>query len=276
MARRVAGLLCAALLTAPVARAADWVAFRWTGPHAFPHAAVLLPARVDGMDCYVQLDTGANGRFIPAGRADATDTPAREVTVSVAGHSVKASVPQVLLVALSSDGHRRAGTVGNGFFENGTLTLDLRHARVSYSDDALLRDDSDAAPITYVRHEGWEGGHITVPITLPGEPQQQALFDTGAALFTFAPLRQSLYEALRSAESRPLTASSWGEDIGCDISPLTTPLRVSQYTLDSGVLGHCRKAVDIGVPIAGIVGLGGFADRTITIDYPSRKWKVTR
>jgi hypothetical protein len=34
--------------------------------------------------------------------------------------------------------------------------------------------------------------------------------------------------------------------------------------------------VGIGVPLAGIVGLAGFAEQTITIDYPSRKWKVTR
>jgi hypothetical protein len=215
----------------------------------------------------VQLDTGADGRFIPAGPA--TGAP---VDIVIGQRTIKASVPQ----PLPSGERCRAGTVGNAFFDNGSLILDLKHARFAYSDDALLRDDADAAPITYVRHDGWEGGHITVPVTLPGQAPQQALFDSGAALFTFAPLQQALYEALRGATSKPLAVSSWGQDIGCELSALTTPLRVSQYTLSEGVLGHCRKAVDIGAPIAGVVGLGGFAGQTIIIDYPSRKWKVTR
>lgn len=119
--------------------------------------------------------------------------------------------------------------MGNAFFEKGTLILDLKNARFAYSDDAILRNDSDASPITYVHHAGWDGGHIVVPNTLPGQPPQQAMFDTGAALFTFTPLQHSLYETLRR-----------------------------------------------GQQVAGIVGLGGFAGQTITIDYPSRKWKVTR
>jgi hypothetical protein len=254
-----ARLLCTLLLAAPLAHATNWTAFRWESFGDFPHAVVMLPATVNGMACYVQLDTGANGGFIPAGNTDAASTD-----IVIGPHTIK------------DDDRCRAGTVGNAFFEKGTLILDLKNSSFAYSGDAILRNDSDAAPFTYVHHEGWDGGHITVPITLLGQAPQQALFDTGAALFTFAPLQQSLYEALRGAESRPLTASSWGKDIGCEISRVTAPLRVSQYTLDSGVLGHCKKAVDIGVPLAGIVGLGGFAGQTITIDYPSRKWKVTR
>jgi hypothetical protein len=252
-------LLLAAMLAAPSAQATEWIDFRWESFGDFPHAAVMLPAKVNGEACYVQLDTGANGRFIPVGHT--SGTPADIVIGKQTANP-------------SEQCH--AGTVGNALFEKGTLILDLKNARFAYSSDAILRNDSDAAPFTYVHHEGWDGGHITVPITLPGQPQQQALLDTGAALFTFAPLQQSLYEALRGAESRPLTASSWGKDIGCEISRMTVPLRVNQYTLDSGVLGHCKKAFDIGVPLAGIIGLGGFAGQTITIDYPSHKWKVTR
>lgn len=102
------------------------------------------------------------------------------------------------------------------------------------------------------------------------------MFDSGAALFTFTPFKQSLYEALRGADSQPLSAPSWGNEISCQTSRLTTPLRVSQYTLDRGILGHCKMEVGIGVPLAGIVGLAGFAEQTITIDYPSRKWKITK
>ena len=252
-------LLLAMLLTAPLAHATDWIAFRWESFGDFPHAMVRLPATVNGKACYVQLDTGANGRFIPADRTDAA--PADIV---------------IGKQTLQPSAECHAGTVGNAFFENGSLILDLKNTRFAYSSDAILRNDSDAAPITYVHHEGWDGGHIVVPIALPGQPLQQAMFDTGAALFTFTPLQQSLYDALRGAGSQPLVVPSWGKDIGCDISRLTTPLRVSQYTLDSGVLGHCKMGVDIGVPLAGIVGLAGFAGQTITIDYPSRKWKVTR
>lgn len=34
------------------------------------------------------------------------------------------------------------------------------------------------------------------------------------------------------------------------------------------------RAVDIGTPLAGVIGLGGLDQQTITIDYPSRKWKA--
>lgn len=260
-------LLLATLLAAPQTHATEWENFRWESYADFPHAALMLPATVGGAACYVQLDTGANASFIPAGQAAGAP-----VDIVIGGHTVKASVPP----SLKAGDECHAGTVGNGFFENGSLTLDLKNARFSYSDAAILGSDSDAAPINYVRQGNWEGGHIVVPIVMPGQARQEAMFDTGAALFTFTPLRHALYEALRGADSRPLTASSWGQDIGCEISRLTTPLRVSQYTLDSGVLGHCKMDVGIGVPLAGIVGLGGFAGQTIVIDYPSRKWKITR
>ena len=260
-------LLLAALLAAPLAHATEWTEFRWVSFGDFPHAAVILPATVNGQACFVQLDTGANGRFIPAGQA--TGAP---VDIVVGQHTVKASVPQ----PLQAGDRCRAGTVGNGFFDNGSLTLDLQHSRFSYSDAAVLRNDSEAEPFRYVQHEGWEGGHIVMPVTLPGQPPQEAMFDTGAALFSFAPLQLSLYEALRSSDSEPLKVPSWGNEIGCETSRLTTALRVSRYTLDGGVLGHCKMGVDIGVPLAGIVGLAGLAGQTITIDYPSRKWKITR
>lgn len=268
-------LLLALLLATPVAHATEWTAFRWEGFGAFPHAALMLPAKVDGVACFVQLDTGANGRFMPSGRAVA-DAPGREVAIEIGQHTVTARVPQAVLAALPAVGDCHAGTVGNAFFDNGSLILDLKHARFAYSNEAILRDDSAAAPIKYVHQQGWDGGHIVVPITLPGQPPQEAMFDSGAALFTFTPFKQSLYEALRGADSQPLSAPSWGNEISCQTSRLTTPLRVSQYTLDSGILGHCKMEVGIGVPLAGIVGLAGFADQTITIDYPSRKWKVTR
>ena len=260
-------LLLAALLAAAPVHATEWIEFRWVSFGNFPHAAIMLPATVNGAACFVQLDTGANGRFIPAG-----ETAGAPVDIIIGRRSIQASVAQPL-----PDGDRcHAGTVGNGFFESGSLTLDLQHSRFSYSDAAVLRDDSEAEPFRYVQHEGWDGGHIVMPVTLPGQPPQEAMFDTGAALFSFAPLQPSLYEALRTSDSEPLTVPSWGNEVGCETSRLTMALRVSRYTLNGGVLGYCKMSVDIGAPLAGIVGLAGFAGQSITIDYPSRRWKITR
>jgi hypothetical protein len=261
-------LLIALLLAAPVAGAAEWTDFRWISFGTFKHAAIFLPAKVDGVDSFVQLDTGANGRFIPAARP--ADPAGREVNIEVASHTVRALLPQPVHAG------ERAGTVGNAFFEHGTLTIDLKNARFSYAEQAALRDDSTAAPFKYVHHEGWDGGHIVVPLSLPDQPPQDAMFDTGAAIFTFVPLQRSLYETLRGAGGQQLAVPSWGVDIGCETSPLGMPLRVSQYTLDTGMLGLCKLPVDIGVPLAGVIGLAGLADQTITIDYPSRRWKITR
>ena len=74
-------LLLATLLAAPSAYATEWIDFRWESFGDFPHAAMMLPAKVNGEACYVQLDTGADGRSIPArhtGSSPAINaTPAR-------------------------------------------------------------------------------------------------------------------------------------------------------------------------------------------------------
>jgi hypothetical protein len=108
----------------PAAGDTEWAAFRWESFGAFPHAALMLPAKVDGVACFVQLDTGANGRFISSGRAVA-DAPGREVAIEIGHHTVTARVPQAVLAALPASGDCHAGTVGNAFFENGSLVLDL-------------------------------------------------------------------------------------------------------------------------------------------------------
>jgi hypothetical protein len=265
MKRRACGWSLLLLTTLAQAEPAwqhiTWQSFR-IGEQDFPRAAALIPARIDGAPCLVQLDTGANAAFVPTGRNPRT----RQISIEIGGHTITSTAPQII----ECD---RAGTVGNAFFEHGSIVLDLKQDRFAYTDDALLRDDGDATDFTYVQQAGWEGGHIVIPIVLSDGPQA-AMFDTGAALFTFVPFQRSLYEALRTDSGTAFSAPSFGQQTGCEISRFTATLRVGGTTFRDGVLGHCMRAVDIGTPLAGVIGLGGLGLQSITIDYPSRKWKA--
>lgn len=171
--RHALPLMFACLL--PPAHATDWHPFHWHmgsvqgGP--VERLAIVLPITVDGIACNAQLDTGANGAVIwraPAG-ANAVATPAaaqpRKVLVEFAGVRSYASAEPAILAQLTGDSCKNGvvATLGNAFFEQGTLTLDLGGARVAYAPQALLANDAGAQPLFYARWTG-TGGHTLVEV----------------------------------------------------------------------------------------------------------------
>jgi len=131
-------------------------------------AAIVLPVKVEGTDCYAQLDTGAPGAVIWHSKGK-VDAPRKDVTVELAGLRRTASADAANL-ALLEQGRCTSGliaTIGNEFFEQGTLELDLAGSRYRWQQGAVLQGAPDAQTMRYVRWGG-PGGHPLVTVRVAG------------------------------------------------------------------------------------------------------------
>lgn len=289
----VAAAICiggAAFVPVPAARAAetDWQPFGWGEVEVVPgtgkvKAGIVLPITVDGVACWGQLDTGAPGGVIwtrAAGREPADVT----VTVEIAGQRRTTQASSAQLVGLRG-GNCKAeaiATIGNAFFDDGTLALDLKDGRFRFAAASLLRDDPRALPFDYARWSGGEGGHIVVKVGLPNGQRADAMLDTGAASFGLTTLAPADWDML--TDGTPLRAgpavqtfavNSWGQQITC----YTT---VAPGTLDIGPglsvphfsVSYCAKPFQPGQKLVGVLGLRHLNERVVTVDYRARRWRI--
>jgi hypothetical protein len=275
-------------ISLPCAAAPQWLPFVWhvdsfaNGPRE--RLALLLPVTIDGLPCLVQLDTGANGELMWSGQADPGEQlPSKPVTVELAGmrKQIPAHSKNLRYVTPEVCAMHPVATVGNGFFEQGTLTLDLGKARFAYAPQALLATDPAAQPFFYARWTPY-GGHVLVELTVEGERPGYALLDTGAVRFGLAATNAEEWAALSgkaplaaTGKVRQYSLNSWGKQVQCFETPVTRNLTVAGSTLEQTHASYC---VDQGfaspVKLVGVLGLRPFGDRTITLDYLSRRWTL--
>ena len=295
--RHAATLLTAALcsgaallgLAPPVhADAPDWQPFVWADAEVVPgagkvKAGILMPITVDGVACWGQLDTGAPAGLIwtrPAGTGPAD----RTAVVEVAGRrrTTQASAAQLVGLAGGKCKAEMIVTLGNGFFDDGTLTLDLKGSRFRFTAASLLGDDPRARPFDYARWSGGEGGHIVVQVGLPDGQRAHAMLDTGAASFGLTTLAPADWDGLtngvplRASPTVPsFTANSWDKQITCftTVAPGTLDigpgLSVPQFSVS-----YCAPPFQPGQKLAGVLGLRHLNDRVVTIDYRARRWRI--
>ena len=281
----------AAALGAPSSTRAvepDWQPFGWAEAEVVPgagkvKAGIVLPITVDGVACWGQLDTGAPGGVIwtrPAGSGPADVT----VTVDIAGQRRTAQASSAQLVGLRG-GNCKAeaiATIGNAFFDDGTLALDLKAGRFRFAAASLLGDDPRALPFDYARRDGGEGGHIVVKVGLPDGQRADAMLDTGAASFgltTLAPADWNMLTNGTPLHAGPgvhtFTVNSWGEQITC----FTT---AAPGTLDIGPglpvphfsVSYCARPFRPGQKLVGVLGLRHLNERVVTVDYRARRWRI--
>ncbi|QBE64580.1 hypothetical protein [Pseudoduganella lutea] len=285
--------VAAALMYCTVAAAAaaepQWQSFRWhvDSFHGAPpeRLALFLPVTIDAAPCLVQLDTGANGELVWAGQAaPGEQLSGKFVTVELAGirRQVWADAANLRHVTPQVCALRPVATVGNAFFEQGTLTLDLGKGRFAYAQHALLATDPAAHPLFYAR---WtpSGGHPLVELQVPGSSPGYALLDTGSVRFGLAATNAGEWAALTGGAPlaaggavRQFSLNSWGKQVQCFETPVTHRIAVAGLALDQARVSYC---VDQGfqspVKLIGVLGLHALGDRTITLDYLSRRWKLS-
>ncbi|TFW14759.1 hypothetical protein [Duganella callida] len=260
-----------------------WRSFHWEYAQIAPgrspeKAGLFLPAQFDGRPCTVQLDTGMNQAFLWHGQSG---EPGQPVRLDVAGVVKQVQGDRAHLDRIRAGDCSGIASVGNAFFEHGSLVLDLPHARYRFEAAALLADQSRAQPLTYARWFG-EGGHLLVNLTLPSGAAGQALLDTGAASFSISPLTTAAWAQLVEL---PLAAgpqvseykvSSWGRQISCFETTRPGPLTVgASRRLDSFRVSYCQlPGFSIPQQIVGLLGLHDLMDSVITLDYRSSRWMI--
>jgi hypothetical protein len=243
-------------------------------------AAIVLPVKVEGIDCYAQLDTGAPSAVIWHSKGW-EGAPHKEVTIELAGLRRTASADAASL-ALLEQGRCTSGliaTIGNEFFEQGTLELDLAGARYRWQHGAVLQAAPDAQAMRYVRWGG-PGGHPLVTVRVAGGAPQAALLDTGSAAFGINGHSAQAWEALSGSvplrDERRFSANAWGRQVPCVMGTVTRTLEIGDSIKLPGFLGgYCEgQGFEPGEPLAGVVGLHYMLGKVLVIDYVSQRWAV--
>ncbi|MET0321877.1 MAG: hypothetical protein ABW069_14260 [Duganella sp.] len=264
----------------------DWHPFQWVmgsltgGPPE--RLGMLLPVTVDGMACTVQLDTGANGEWNWHRGGPATAATGVRALVDVGGlrRLLPASVANLAPIKDGACGSDPIAIVGNGLFENGTLTLDLGRARYAYTPQPLLAQARDAQPLLYLSWaEG--GGHILVEVQRAGMRAGYAMLDTGAARFGLVAPDEQQWRALAGGvvppEDDPHTMrfpGPVGEPVVCREAPMAGGLDVAGTTLTMRA-GYCSgHSFTAPIRMMGVLGMAALGDRTIVLDYLSRRWTL--
>jgi hypothetical protein len=281
-------VLCAAAFGSAGSFAADGVPFDWANG-AFAgqqdvRVALLLPAELNGKPCVLQLDTG----MPDAVRWHVADASPRAVphtmTLSFAGMSRRVHVPDAVSVPLDAEGRcaGTSGSIGNAFFEHGTLTLDLGRARATFNAGSDLAHHAGAQPMAYRRGQP-HGDHPLVAVRGTDGEMRQGLLDTGSSAIGLGALTAADWSALTgSAPLAPtdrvgtFTVHSWGRTLTCfrtaaagNVSIGVAPARPIQVT-------YCPDlAFKPEQPLIGVIGLQPFGNATITLDYVAGRWLVT-
>lgn len=262
---------------------ADWRSFVWKYDRVTPErpkerVALALPAQFDGHPCTVQLDTGMNGEFQWHSDASGDST---QINFEVAGVVKKYAVDKRHLEQIQKGDCETIASVGNAFFENGSLVLDLRNSRYKFDRGAVLASSPKAQPLIYAQ---WYevGGHLLVEVRVPSGEIKYAMLDTGAASFGLSPLTASAWADL--VERPPVAGpgiveykvNSWGKQVSCFETDRPGPLNIGlQYEVKTFRVSYCEHPdFNIKQKIAGLLGLRDLMGSVITLDYRSRRWAV--
>ncbi len=259
-----------------------WIGGDYSGEYNI-RVALAVTARVAGRACQLQLDTGANDAVIFPGDPASLVKPVM-VPVELLGISV--SVPTSSEVAAKLRQCRQGetvGTLGNAFFEAGSLTLDLKASKRSYSPRPALAGDALGQPMFYAR---WtpHGGHPLVELRRDGALKGYVLLDTGSAASGFTPWSRAQWDAVTASAQLTDTNAvhefevpSWGRTLKCYATRASAPLQAGSWPLRTLLVTYCPElAFNPPVKVEGLVGLRGFGEAVITIDYLSGRWLVAQ
>lgn len=269
-----------------IEEAADWVAGEVYGaPH--PRAVLRVRAHIDGFVCPMQLDTGADAPVIwhdwNDRSAGTQPAPGPDVVVEFAGIRKQMATTTGLYRRLSHcDGTDVVGTLGSGFFDEGTLFVDTRTPAVRYAPGGALAGNAQAQPMVYLR-VGAQGGVPLVQLRGPDLVVRYALLDTGSAALEWVVqseadwLRVTARSSMTDADVQHFEISSWGRMLPCVSAKAPMSLRIGSVEVDRPRVVYCANAnANNSQGIAGVVGLAPFLGRVVVFDFVSNLWLVSR
>lgn len=266
----------------PQASRFEWAMGTFAGQQDV-RVAMLVPVLIEGRPCHMQLDTGlprAVAWHEYSGDNDATQA----IKVSFAGHEtlVEASRSVRDMVSKCQPGEP-VGSLGNAFFEHGTLSIDLKGQRISHQAGSTLQaSDPGAHPFTYAKSDTG-GAHIVTDVCL-GDEKGLALLDTGSTALELSAFETEGWKRLTN--DTPLHASdrvavfdvhAWGAQHPCFMARSAVPWRIASKAPSHPTVTHCPTIRMESKPeLLGVVGMKPFMDDTLVIDYPARLWSTSK
>jgi hypothetical protein len=246
--------------------------------------ALLVSVNVGGKTCDMQVDTGANASVIWHEYQN-SDGKSEPIAVKLGSIETTATAgPAVMGMIENCSPGSPVGTLGNAFFDHGTLKIDIARQRLEYQSGPHLTGTIGAQRFFYAT---WTnppvGGHILVELTSKTLSNGYALLDTGAALFELGVLDEQWWRRLvgsvpeEATQATRFTINSWGKSVDCLLTHANAEIAVDKFGLTAREVTYC-PALPFQPPLrlAGIVGMRFFRDRVLTIDYPSRLWLVQK
>lgn len=245
-------------------------------------AALLVRVRIDGRECRMQLDTGANAAIIwDNGSPLAPETLTTAVTVQAGPLQQRTPVSNDLQMRLANCTEGESvGTLGNAFFDHGSLRLDLKAPALFYTPGSTLAADPRAQPMRYARWTA-AGGHPLVEVRSEQAGAGHALLDTGSVPVELAVLSRDGWNAAThfaplapSQRVRQLTAQSWGRQRACYLAESDVHRSIGQQPHRTLAVLYCPDQLNFHSPepLVGVLGMAAFGDGSLTLDYVAQRW----
>lgn len=271
--------------------APDLLSFRWhmgsLGGQPPQPLALLVPVKLGGRFCDMQLDTGANAAVTWHSSAP-TGEATQPLTIMFgslqASTLIGASIQRTIHSCTEGE---PVGTLGNAFFERGTLTLDIAKQRVAWQEGSTLNDDPRARRFFYaappLSQEGWqsEGGHIFVELDAKQAGKGYGLLDTGATSAELGVMDAQWWSTLTGSPAtqgpnvKNFSVNSWGRSLTCALAPTVVEITIDDFGPAARRATYCPElGYRPPIRLIGLVGLAPFMQSVLTIDYPGRLWRV--
>ncbi|ELX11892.1 hypothetical protein Jab_1c04800 [Janthinobacterium sp. HH01] len=260
----------------------EWIRAEIVPGEGKVNAALFMPVKLNGMDCRAQLDTGAPG--IVHFHQSFDHSAARPVVVEALGIRHEVEGPPDLAADQGGCPQGIRLSLGNQFFEQGTLTIDLKREQLSFAMGSTLAADAKAVPFFYPQ---WDvnssgGGHVVIELGDGQGRKRYAMFDTGAASFGISALTTESWRQLTGREPAAgpgvtsYSVSSWGKALPCYRVRSATRFELGQgQALENADVSYCEApAFKPGQKLAALIGLRNFSNHVITIDYPARRLRL--
>lgn len=275
-------MAAASACAAPATAGIEWYRAEVIPGDGPVNVALFMPVKLNGAACKAQLDTGApdDVHFHQAFER----ATAQPMVVEALGIRREVMGPPNLVAGEDGCPKGLRISLGNEFFEQGTLTLDLKHDQLSFVQGSVLASDAQAMPFFYpqwgVGNAG--GGHIVVELADSQGSKRYALFDTGAASFGISAMSAESWRQMTGKDAAPgsgitsYSVSSWGKSIPCYRMRSSTRFQLGQgQALENADVSYCdASGFKPGQKLAALIGLRNLSSRTITIDYPARRWRL--
>jgi len=273
-----------------VSHAAQRIPLRWLASDGNPHAALLLPVKIDGITdvFYMQLDTGAPSTVFyraslqsileqhPA--AFAIEAGKQQVGLGFAIDGLNVRSPRFALLDYGSkveSGNPQAaniiGSIGTDLLEKRVLVLDFRQDECAFL---------QAVPEAGFADFQFRKRRILLPARIGDQPRT-LLYDSGSSGYALLTGKQE-WDRLKTPGGlvKVEKGNSWGRALKVMTAPANREVTVSTVALpltDVTYVEGTSRMQDWLMRSSGMQGMVGntlFLGRKLTLDAGTQKFKV--